>query len=109
MSRDKNCRETIFVSLSCLAITLTVGVILKEESSPVLWARGSFGGILGDTLGEGNCELKIVASQFMPRDIKIQEVSEYGFVYGSKAAKVSIFGGFPVESPTKKATASKLF
>ena len=53
MSRDK--------SLSCLAITLTAGVILKEEESPLLWARDSLGGIFGDNLSEGNCESKIVS------------------------------------------------
>ena len=67
MSRGKNCRETI-LSLNCLAVTLTAGVILKEEKMPslvgVLWARDSFGGILGDNLGEVNCESKIVARQW---------------------------------------------
>ena len=58
-SRGKTCRETI-LSLSCIAITLTAGVILKEEKSPLLCLRGSSGGILGDNLGEGNCESKIV-------------------------------------------------
>ena len=38
-----------------------------------------------------------------------QEVYEYGFGYGFQAVKVPNFGGFPVENPTKKATASKLF
>ena len=42
-----------------------MGVILKEEKkSPLLWARDSLGGILGDNLGEGNCESKIVARQW---------------------------------------------
>ena len=51
MSRDKNCREAIFVHRG--------GKILKEEKMPFLWAKDSFGGILGDNLGEGNCESKI--------------------------------------------------
>ena len=50
--------------LKCLAITFTVGVILKEEKSPLLWARASlgksqFGRHLGDNSGEGNCKSKL--------------------------------------------------
>ena len=29
------------LSLNCLAITITAGVILKEEKCPLLWARDS--------------------------------------------------------------------
>ena len=58
MSQGKNA-TTQFLSLDCLAVTLTVGVILKEEKFPLLWARDSLGGISGDTLGEGNCESKM--------------------------------------------------
>ena len=36
----------------------------------------------------------------------IQEVSEYGSVYGS-SGESPILGGFPVDNPTKKTTASK--
>ena len=53
-----------FLSLNCLAITLTWGVILEEEKMPLLLARDSLGGILGDNLGEGNCESKIVSRQW---------------------------------------------
>ena len=35
------------------------GVISKEAKIPLLWARGNLGGILGDSLGRGNCESKI--------------------------------------------------
>ena len=36
------------------------GLILKEDKNPLLlWGRDSLGGILGDNLGEGNCESKI--------------------------------------------------
>ena len=31
---------------------------------PLWWARDSFGGILGNNLGEGNCESKIVSRQW---------------------------------------------
>ena len=39
--------------------------------------------------------------------VNVLTVSEYGLVYGSKAVKVPIFGGFPVENPTKKANRLK--
>ena len=38
-----------------------------------------------------------------------QEVSELRFLVQFQAVKVPIFGGFPVENPTQKATTSKLF
>ena len=47
-----------------LAITLTAGVMLKEEKSPLLWARDSLRGILGDNLGKGKWESKIVSRQW---------------------------------------------
>ena len=53
-----------FLPLNCLSITLTAGIILKEEKWPLLWGRDSLGGILGDTLGEGNCESKNVSRQW---------------------------------------------
>ena len=53
-----------FLSLNCLAITLTARVILKEEKCPLLWARNNLGGISGDNSGEGNCESKIVSRQW---------------------------------------------
>ena len=40
------------------------GVMLKEKRMPSLVGERQFGGILGDTLGEGNCESKIVARQW---------------------------------------------
>ena len=43
MSRDKNCRETI-LSLDCLATTLTVGELSKEEKKPPLVGERHFGG-----------------------------------------------------------------
>ena len=55
MSRCKNCRETIFVSHLSRNYPHR-GLILKETKSPLLWGRDSLGGILGDNLGEGNCE-----------------------------------------------------
>ena len=56
-------RDTFCLSIVS-QLTLTAGVILKEEECPLLWVRHSFGGILGDNLGEGNCESKIVARQW---------------------------------------------
>ena len=52
-----------FLSLNCLAITLTAGVILKEEKVPSLVGERQFGRHLGDNLGEGNCESKVVSRQ----------------------------------------------
>ena len=46
-----------------IAITLTAGLILKEDKKPSLVGRDSLGGILGDNLGEGNCESKIASRQ----------------------------------------------
>ena len=53
-----------FLSLNCLAIALNAGVILKEKTYPLLWARDSLGGILGDNVDKGNCESKIVSTQW---------------------------------------------
>ena len=55
-----------FLPLSCRAITLTTGAILKEENkmSSFLWGRGNLGGNLRDNLGEGNWESKIAAIQW---------------------------------------------
>ena len=53
-----------FLSLNCLAITLTAGVILKEEKVLYCGGRGNLGGILRDNLGEGTCESKIAARQW---------------------------------------------
>ena len=39
----------------------------------------------------------------------VQEVSEHGVVYGSKSVKVPTVGGFPLENPSDKAIASKIF
>ena len=47
--------------LSIVSRSLIAGVILREEKkAPLLWARDSLGGILGDSSGESNCESKIV-------------------------------------------------
>ena len=62
--RTSKCHEakiaaTQCLPLSCRAITLTAGVILKRPKLPLLWGRGNLGGILRDNLGEpgeGNCE-----------------------------------------------------
>ena len=71
-----------FLSLNCLAITLTAGVILSEEKMPSLVGESTLGGILGDDLGEGNCESKIVSRQwgrlFLPRDIKMSRRAPLG-------------------------------
>ena len=53
-----------FLSLNCLVVTVTAGVILKEEKLPSLVGERHFGGISGDNLGEGNCEPKTVARQW---------------------------------------------
>ena len=53
MSRGKNCRETIFVSRLSRKVTLTTGVILKEEKMPSLVVERQFW------------------SQFLLRDIKV--------------------------------------
>ena len=46
-------------------MTLTAGVNSEEGKKPSLvWGRDSLGGILGDNLGEGNCESKIVSRQW---------------------------------------------
>ena len=45
----------------CLSIVSQLpspqGLFWERHSSPLLWARDNFGGILRDNLGEGNCEL----------------------------------------------------
>ena len=61
MSRGTKIGARQFLSFSCLATTPTAGVFLKEEKCTLLWARDSLGGILGDDLGEGNCESKTVS------------------------------------------------
>ena len=74
-----------------------MGVILKEEKSPLL-GRDSSGGILGDNLGKGNCESKIVSRvgrQFLPRDIRMSRR-----VLGQNSAPNSGFGG--AKSPVQK-------
>ena len=74
------CRETEiaarqFLPLNCLAVTLTAGKVWKRKRCPLLWVKDSLGGILGDNLGEGNCEskncLETMGRQFLPRDIKM--------------------------------------
>ena len=39
-------------------------ITLFLKKKPLLWVRGNLGGILSDTLGEGNCESKIAARQW---------------------------------------------
>ena len=60
MSRDKNCRETSFVSHLSRNYPHRGVNFEREEKNTFLWGRDSLGGILGDNLGEGNCESKIV-------------------------------------------------
>ena len=60
MPRGKNCRETIFAA----QLPRNCGVILKEETFPLLWGRGSLGGHLRENLDEGNRESKIAARQW---------------------------------------------
>ena len=64
MSRDKHCRETIFVSPSSRNFRHHWGHFERGKKGPLLWGRDSLGGILGDNLGEGNCESKIVSRQW---------------------------------------------
>ena len=63
MSRDKIAARQ-FLSLNCLAITLTAVGNLKEEKCLLLWGRDSLGGIFGDNLGEGKCESRIAPRQW---------------------------------------------
>ena len=59
----KNCRETIFVSQLSRNYPHRGGNF-ERGKNPLLWGRDSLGGILGDNLGEGNCESKIVSRQW---------------------------------------------
>ena len=61
--RGTKIAERQLLSLSCLAITRTAGVVLKEEKCPLLWARDRLGDIFRRQFGEGNCESKIVSRQ----------------------------------------------
>ena len=63
MSRRKKRRETIFVSQLSRSYPHRRGNF-ERKKCPFLWARDSFGGILGDNLGEGNCESKVVVRQW---------------------------------------------
>ena len=55
MPRGKNCGERQFLPLSCRAITLATGAILKEEKmSSIVGEAICLRGILRDNLGEGN-------------------------------------------------------
>ena len=49
--------------LSCPAITLTAGAVLKQEKMSSIVGERHLGGILRDNLGEGNGESKIAARQ----------------------------------------------
>ena len=62
MSRDKDCRKTSFLSQLSRNYPHRGGN-LERGKNPLLWARDSLGGILGDDLGEGNCESTIVSRQ----------------------------------------------
>ena len=74
MTRGNNCGETI-LSLSCLAVTLTAGVILQEEKMPCPVAERQFWRHFRRQFGRGqlrveNCR-ETVGSQLLPRDIKV--------------------------------------
>ena len=81
MSRGENCRETIFVSQLSRSYPHRGGNFERGQNALLLWARDRyFGSILGDNLGEGNCESKIaVGSQFLPRDIKVSRRALWAF------------------------------
>ena len=66
MSRTKNCRETIFVSQLSRNHPHRGGNFerWKNFKSPLLWGRDSLGGILGDNLGESNCESNTISRQW---------------------------------------------
>ena len=64
MSRGKNCRETIFVSRLSRNYPHRGVNFERGLKKPLLWGRDSLGGILGDNLGEGNCESKIASRQW---------------------------------------------
>ena len=52
---------------------------------PLLWARDSFGGILGDNLGEGNCKSIIVSRQwganFPSESFKVKKALKVIFIF----------------------------
>ena len=62
MPRGKNCGETIFAAQLPHNYPHHGGNFGKKKKCPLLWGRGNLGGILWDTLGEGNWESKL------PRD-----------------------------------------
>ena len=74
MSRGKNSRETIFVSQLSRKYPHREGKFERGKKA-LLWGRGNLGGILGDNLGEGNCEPKIVARQSLWGVIFCREAS----------------------------------
>ena len=82
MSRGKNCRETI-LPLTCLAITPTAGLILKEDKKPSLvGGERQFGRHFSRQFGRGslrvkNC-LETVGRQFLPRDINLSRRARWG-------------------------------
>ena len=60
MSQGKNCREAIFVSQLSRNYPHRGGDLERGKKPPLVGVRDGLGGILGDNLGEGNCESKIV-------------------------------------------------
>ena len=67
MSRVKSCCETVFVSQLSRDYPRRGGYFLREALKPSLRVRESdnSGCILRDNLGEGNCESKIAARQWI--------------------------------------------
>ena len=74
MSWGKNCRETIFF-FPLSRNYPHCGSNFESGKQPSLAGERQLGCILGDKLGEGNCESEIVSRQwgnnFLPRDIKM--------------------------------------
>ena len=53
MSRGKKTSERQFLSLTCLTITLTAGLILKEDKKPSLMGERQFGRHFRRQFGRG--------------------------------------------------------
>ena len=83
MSRGKNCPETIFVSQLPRNYPHSRGNFERGKNALTVWGRDSLGGILGDDLGEDNCEFKncleTVGRQNLPRDIKMSRRALWAF------------------------------
>ena len=103
------------MSLTCLANTLTAGLILKDDKkSPLLWGRDILGGISGDNLGEGNCESKIASRQwgdnFLPRDINLSRRALWAGAKSPKSGKEDVGALKPPlpTTPEKGAASEKI-